>query len=105
MKQKLFFLILLSFKSCFILSQVFTEEENKLYKLLMEYRSEKGLTAIPISKSLTIVAQTHAKDLQENTTRQGNCNLHSWSNKGKWSSCCYTPIAYCNCCQVINFGF
>jgi uncharacterized protein YkwD len=66
-------------------------EEMKLYNLIMEYRKEKGLESIPLSGKLTLVAQTHAKDLAENYKPfNGKCNLHSWSGKGKWQSCCYT---------------
>jgi uncharacterized protein YkwD len=66
-------------------------EEQKLYSLLMEYRKEKGLESIPLSSKLTMVAQVHAKDLSENHDAfNGPCNLHSWSKKGKWQSCCYT---------------
>jgi len=66
-------------------------EEKKLYDLLMEYRKEKKLEAIPLSAKLTMVAQIHAKDLSENHTPfDSQCNLHSWSKKGKWKSCCYT---------------
>jgi uncharacterized protein YkwD len=66
-------------------------EEKKLYNLMMEYRKEKKLEAIPLSAKLTQVAQTHAKDLAENYKPFDNaCNLHSWSKKGKWKSCCYT---------------
>lgn len=70
--------------------QSLTDEELKLYNLIMEYRSDNDLPAIPFSKSLTFVAQTHAKDLVENNPDIGNCNMHSWSNKGSWTSCCYT---------------
>lgn len=91
MKKYLFFLILFCLKSHFSHSQVLTGEENKLYTLLMDYRRVNGLSIIPISKSLTFVAQTHVRDLQENFSSQGDCNMHSWSNKGTWSSCCYTP--------------
>jgi len=69
-----------------------TKEEKKLYDLIMEYRRSKNLEAIPLSESLTIVAQTHARDLSENYKFDPNnrCNPHSWSTKGKWTSCCYT---------------
>jgi hypothetical protein len=69
-----------------------TAEEKRLYKLINEYRQEKGLEKITLSVSLTIVAQTHVKDLEENNPDKGNCNLHSWSDKGKgkWKGCCYT---------------
>ena len=66
-------------------------EEKKLYELIMQYRKEKKLESIPLSAKLTLVAQTHAKDLSENYEPfNGKCNLHSWSKKGKWESCCYT---------------
>jgi len=72
------------------LAQALSAEEKKLYDLVMKYRAEKGLPVIPISKSLTVVAQTHAKDLQDNNPAQGRCNMHSWSSKGRWTPCCYT---------------
>ncbi|MCJ8329219.1 MAG: CAP domain-containing protein [Lentisphaeria bacterium] len=59
----------------------------------MEYRKEKGLPAIALSKSLTIVAQMHVRDLEINEPHKeaSNCNMHSWSDVGeKWSGCCYT---------------
>jgi hypothetical protein len=67
-------------------------EEKKLYDLIMEYRKEKNLESVPLSAKLTLVAQIHAKDLSENFKPfdSGKCNLHSWSKKGKWESCCYT---------------
>lgn len=67
-------------------------EEKKLYDIIMAYRKAQKLDAIPLSAKLTLVAQTHAKDLAENYKFDINnkCNPHSWSKKGKWSSCCYT---------------
>lgn len=69
------------------------EEEKKLYNLIMEYRAEKGLPVIPMSKSLNYVAKTHVKDLHKHfdLTNVRNCNSHSWSNKGRWTACCYSP--------------
>lgn len=81
------------FTSCFSLhsfAQNLSEEEQKLYDLVMEYRAEKGLPEIPLSPSLTIVAQTHVKDLMENDPTSDECNLHSWSSNGNWTPCCYT---------------
>ena len=70
----------------------YEEEEAKLYEIMMQYREEKGLPRIPISKSLTYVAQLHVRDLQENSSNfDASCNLHSWSNKGCWTACCYNP--------------
>lgn len=67
-------------------------EEKKLYDLIMEYRSNNHLKSIPLSSKLSVVAQTHAKDLVENYSfSPGNkCNPHSWSRKGNWTHCCYT---------------
>ncbi|MDX1630047.1 MAG: hypothetical protein R3345_15165, partial [Fulvivirga sp.] len=53
----------------------------------------KNLDPIPFSAKLTMVAQAHAKDLAENydfDPENNKCNPHSWSRKGKWTSCCYT---------------
>lgn len=70
---------------------ILTKDEQKLYDKIMTYRASKGLSKIPISKSLTIVAHTHAADLDtyRMDTKKG-CNMHSWSDNGKWTSCCYT---------------
>ncbi len=66
-------------------------EELKLYNMIMEYRKSKNLPKIHLSKSLTFVAQEHCRDLVENKPDlKSECNTHSWSDKGKWSSCCYT---------------
>ncbi|MEQ8425310.1 MAG: CAP domain-containing protein [Cyclobacteriaceae bacterium] len=67
-------------------------EEKKLYELIMDYRKAKKLKSIPFSSKLTLVAQTHVRDLMDNYdyTTRGECNPHSWSDKGEWSSCCYT---------------
>lgn len=64
-------------------------EEYRLYGLIMEYRAQSGLAEIPLSKSLSRVAQTHVKDLEENGPSVGECNIHSWSDKGDWTPCCY----------------
>jgi len=72
-------------------SQTLTPEETKLYDMIMEYRSTTGLPKIPLSKSLTIVARTHIRDLILNKPDTGNCNMHSWSADGEWQPVCYTP--------------
>lgn len=77
-----------------------TADEATLARLINEYRMQYGLAAIPISRSLTKVAQAHVKDLFENRPDQGvdergyGCNLHSWSGRGNWSPVCYTEDAY-----------
>src|SRR5687768_17299541 len=69
-----------------------SSEEKKLYDLMMAYRKSKGLEPIKLSGKLTQVAQIHARDLADNYKfdPKNKCNPHSWSSKGKWSSCCYT---------------
>ncbi|OFX19298.1 MAG: hypothetical protein A2033_01445 [Bacteroidetes bacterium GWA2_31_9] len=68
-----------------------SKDEKNLYDLIMAYRKQNKLPVIPISKSLTFVAQTHCKDLSENKPDNvTGCNPHSWSNKGEWTACCYT---------------
>ncbi len=65
-------------------------EEKRLYELIMAYRTEKGLPRIPLSPSLTKVAQVHVRDLEAHFVGGGKCNLHSWSDHGDWKPCCYT---------------
>ncbi len=64
--------------------------EKRLYNMIMDYRSEKDLYSIPLSASLTKVAQLHVRDLMEHYKLDNKCNPHSWSKKGKWTGCCYT---------------
>ncbi len=60
-------------------------EERTLYDLIMAYRKENKLGPIPLSESLTYVAQTHARDLTSHYTFdvRNKCNPHSWSPKGR----------------------
>ena len=89
--MKTSFLFFLLFVMCSELApKQLTAEEEKLYSLIMEYRKGKGLPSIPLSSSLTKVAQAHVKDLHQNRPNQNACNMHSWSSNGDWSSCCYT---------------
>lgn len=67
-----------------------SDEEYRLYSLINEYRQQKGLPKIALSASLSYVAGAHAWDLEENQPDQGNCNMHSWSDQGPWTACCYT---------------
>jgi uncharacterized protein YkwD len=93
MKQKLKIVAVcvfyfLSISNC-LFGQELSDEETKLYDMIMEYRASKGLPPIPLSEKLTYVARTHAQDLFHNRPDTGECNLHSWSNKGNWISVCY----------------
>jgi uncharacterized protein YkwD len=69
-----------------------SSEEKKLYDLIMSYRKDKNVSAIPFSAKLTKVAQVHVRDLENNYDHEnsGECNPHSWSSKGDWTPCCYT---------------
>ena len=50
-------------------------EELKLFNLLNEYRKDKKLPAVPLSKSLSFVARQHVIDLYENVKTLS----HEWS--------------------------
>jgi len=67
-----------------------SDDEYRLYELVNEYREENGLSAIPLSPSLSMVAGAHVWDLNTNQPDRGRCNMHSWSNDGPWAACCYT---------------
>lgn len=73
-------------------SDSITSDERELYELIMHYRQEKGLPRVPLSASLTYVAQTHARDMYYHFSEIPNgCNMHSWSAYGPWSKCDYYP--------------
>ena len=67
-----------------------SSDEHELATLINAYRANNGLAAIPVTVSLTAVAQWHVWDLDVNTPTGGTCNLHSWSDSGSWSAVCYT---------------
>jgi len=56
-------------------------EESKLYRLIIEYRKEKRLPEIPLSKSLSYVARQHVVDM--------DINLKTMTHA--WSTCKYNP--------------
>ncbi|PKP34949.1 MAG: hypothetical protein CVU00_04755 [Bacteroidetes bacterium HGW-Bacteroidetes-17] len=75
-----------------------SEKANKLFELINEARTEKRLDQLPLSASLSFVAHTHINDLIQNRPDTSLCNLHSWSDKGFWTSCCYQayiPVQEC----------
>ncbi|SFE85967.1 Cysteine-rich secretory protein family protein [Thermoflexibacter ruber] len=53
-----------------------SKEEKKLYNLINEYRKQKNLKPIPLSRSLSFVARRHVVDLAENVKKL----THGWSN-------------------------
>ncbi|MDZ7741192.1 MAG: SPOR domain-containing protein [Bacteroidota bacterium] len=66
-----------------------SKEELRLYNLISSLRIDNGLDLIPLSSSLTLVAKTHVKDLEQHHPDTSVCNYHSWSDKGDWAPCCY----------------
>jgi len=64
-------------------------EELKLYNQINDYRKALNLPKIPLSKSLSFVAQQHVTDLLKNNPDTNTCSFHSWSDKGIWTACCY----------------
>lgn len=68
-----------------------SDEEEALISEIHAYRSSNGLSRIPVSPSLNKVARTHVRDLAQQAPHNGDgCNLHSWSEDGEWTPCCYT---------------
>lgn len=67
-----------------------TEEEQEIYDAIMVERQKVGLPIIPVSPSLTKVARAHVLDSFHHRSAIGDCNLHSWSDQGDWTPCCYT---------------
>ncbi|MEZ4449189.1 MAG: hypothetical protein R3B09_06890 [Nannocystaceae bacterium] len=66
-------------------------EALELVDLVNQYRGENGLPSIPASPSLCTVGQTHVHDLVDHSPHtEPGCNLHSWSDAGPWTPCCYT---------------
>jgi hypothetical protein len=62
----------------------------ELANAINAYRAQNGMAAIPISRSLSHVAETHVHDLRDSPRMPPECNGHSWSAKGAWTPCCYT---------------
>jgi hypothetical protein len=68
-----------------------TDDELHLYKLMMNHRRKNGLASIPVSNSLSYVAQLHVRDLEMHPP-SGSCSIHSWSEYGSWTSFCDSDI-------------
>jgi len=64
-------------------------DEMRLANLINNLRKQNRLPEIPLSVSLTFVAKTHVADLQTNKPDTSICNTASWSDKGRWSPCCF----------------
>lgn len=70
-----------------------TSEATELLELVNAYRVQRGLPAVPHSPSMCAVGQAHAEDLELHEPHNASidCNMHSWSDQGEWTPCCYTP--------------
>jgi hypothetical protein len=64
-------------------------EEYQLYQLINDYRKVFALPEVVLSKSLSYVAIAHARDLAANFNADTICNMHSWSDKGRWKPICF----------------
>jgi hypothetical protein len=72
--------------------QSFSPDSIALCDAVNAYRATQGLAEIPVSVALMTVAETHVADLAAHPEIvTGSCNLHSWSDAGGWTACCYTP--------------
>jgi hypothetical protein len=81
-----------------------SSEEYTLYNLVNEYRKSVNLPDIPLSKSLSQTAKMHIADLLQNKPDTATCSFHSWSNKGKWQSCCFTKESRDKLCMQSKPG-
>lgn len=92
MKISVFLVFCLLFQAAAAQDVCLSAEERLLYDLVMAYRQSKKLPAVAYSVKLTRVAQAHVRDLSTHFDyeNRGDCNPHSWSSNGTWSSCCYT---------------
>ena len=63
--------------------------EIQLSEAINKFRVKKGLGELQLSPSLSYVAKTHLNDIRLHSKDQHGCNLNSWSDKGKWTSCCF----------------
>ncbi|NCD42330.1 MAG: hypothetical protein EOL88_09590 [Bacteroidia bacterium] len=70
--------------------QYLSNEEQALANAVNQWRRQNDLPEVPLSNALTYVADVHAKDLHFYTPYDRNCSMHSWSDNGRWSGCCYS---------------
>lgn len=66
-----------------------SSQEYQLYQLINDYRKAHSLAPLALSKSLSYVAKTHTHDLAMNYKSGTTCNMHSWSDKGRWTPICF----------------
>ncbi len=73
-----------------------SDDEVRLYRMIMDHRRNHGQSSIPVSPSLSRVAKMHVRDLEAHPP-SGYCNLHSWSAYGPWKSFCYSGSEKAEC--------
>lgn len=66
-----------------------SSEEYQLYQLINDYRKAFALPEVVLSRSLSYVAIAHVRDLAANFNPDTTCNMHSWSDKGRWKPICF----------------
>jgi hypothetical protein len=76
-------------------------EEQKLYDLINQYRAQKGLSAIPLSKALSLVANRHVHDLTDNLGKL----THGWSDAPYDANNPSTYTAVWSAPQRFNTGY
>lgn len=70
-----------------------------MVNMINQLRVQNNLPIIALSRSLSYVAKLHVYDLQLNKQDTSICNAHSWSDKGKWTPCCYNSYVMKNNCM------
>lgn len=74
---------------CASTSPVNESESVALVRAINIYRQQHGLPPVKLSPTMMAVARAHVADMETNNPLYGACNLHSWSERGEWSGCCY----------------
>ncbi len=75
-------------------------DEQRITDLINNLRKQNKLPEIPLSNSLCYVAKMHVRDLQTNRPDTSICNTGSWSDKGKWTPCCYNKYVLKTDCMM-----
>lgn len=95
----LFFTLTISAQTVDYENVCLNTNEQKLAKLINDFRKANKKSSLPLSKALTIVAKTHVSDLQDNNPDTSICLTASWSNKGSWTACCYNKYLLNETCM------
>ncbi len=66
-----------------------TPSDHPLAAEINDYREARGLPEIPWSPALAEVAEVHLADIEAHDPAARECSLHSWSDDGPWTPCCY----------------